>query len=232
MSAEYLRAVILLMISLSLTFYLPTNKPTKGETKMKMRLLAVWILAMGAVSEANATPVTLVDQGSQWQYETLGFDLWPSMNAGYNSVDWTQSSSWATGNAAFGNSTYQSTYWTANTDLALLQNFNVTGNVNGSATLNVMSDNGFIIFLNGQQIAAQNAEGYTYYWEYTLPVSGSYFKNGINELAVFAEDHGGATAFDLKLTADVNSNPVSEPAAMLLMATGLAGLIGLRNKRK
>jgi hypothetical protein len=206
---------------------------TKGGLKMKKRLLAglaVCLLTLGLVSNASAAPVTLVDQGSQWQYTTLSFDLWPSMNAPYSSVNWTTAASWSTGNAPFGNSTYQTTYWTAGTDLALLQTFNVSGLVAGSATLNVASDNGFIIFLNGTQIANKNAEGYTNYWEYTLPVSGSLFSTGVNELAVLAEDHGGATCFDMKLTADVR--PVPLPAAVVLFGTGLAGLAGTRLRRK
>jgi hypothetical protein len=210
---------------------IPLNT-SKGGLKMKKRFLAglaVCLLTLGLVSNVGATPVTLVDQGSQWQYQTLGFTL-PLTNALYSSVDWTTASSWATGNAAFGNSTYQSTYWAADTDLALLQTFNVSGLVTGSATLNVASDNGFTIFLNGMQIASANAEGYTNYWEYTYSVTGSLFSTGVNELAVLAEDHGGATCFDMELTADVR--PVPLPSAVLLFGTGIAGLAGTRLRRK
>jgi len=192
--------------------------------------LAVCMLLVGGLSNAGA--VALVGQGSQWQYTTLNFDMWPSMNAGYNSVNWTQAPTWATGNAAFGNYTYQSTNWTAGTDLALLQNFTVSGSVIGTATLNVASDNGFIIFLNGQQIANKNAEYYTSYWEYSLPVSGSLFNNGLNEIAVLAEDHGGATCFDMQLTGDVRQNPVPVPATLVLLGSGLVGLAGIRRNKK
>jgi hypothetical protein len=194
--------------------------------------LAMSMVAFGLAAEVYATPVTLVAQGSQWQYTTLGFDLWPAMNATYGSVDWSNASSWATGNAAFGNSTYQSTYWAAGTDLALLQTFNVAGVVNGSATLNVAADNGFIIFLNGQMIANQNAEGYTSYWEYSFNLADSLFATGVNTLAVLAEDHGGLTCFDLQLTADVNRSPVPEPGTLLLFGTGIAGLAGLARKKR
>ena len=207
--------------------------------------LALGMLVAGGVSNANAAQVTLIDQGSNWYYKTLGFDLWPAMDAGYHAVDWSQATTWDSGPALFGNVTSASdpsyfnatgaykTYWAPNTDLALLRNFSVdTSLITSPVTLNVAADNGVIVFLNGQEILRDNKEGYTStsMWEYSRPVNPTLFHDGMNELAVLAEDHGVQTAFDLKLTADVN--PVPVPATALLLGSALAGLAGTRLRRK
>ena len=202
---------------------------------MKKKLVAV--LASGLfllimVGMANAVPTTLVDQGSSWQYSVLSSDLWPSWaTADYNSFNWS-SSNWQTGNAAFGNpySLPYNTYWAANTDLALQKSFNIDGLLAAPIMLNIASDNGFMVFINGQQVAKQNAEGYTSYWEYSLPLTTlGFISPGVNWIQVLAEDHGGATFFDLKLTGDVASVP--EPATMLLFGIGIAGLAAARIRR-
>jgi hypothetical protein len=96
-------------------------------------------------------------------------------------------------------------------------------------TLNVAVDNGFIVFINGVQVAKGNAEGYTNYWEYALQIDQKWFASGSNLIQVFAEDHGGATFFDLKMTADVT--PIPEPATLLLFGAGVAGLAGVARRK-
>lgn len=218
-----------------------------GEKDMKktvLTALALGILVSGALSNAQAAQVTLIEQGSTWSYKTLDTDLWTttggwSANANYDYVNWTEASSWASGPAAFGNQdgtgaytgVPYSTYWQAGTDLALLQNFTVTGSVNNIAgKINVAVDNGFIAFLNGQEIARETGEGWTSYWEYTLDFDSGLLQPGVNEFAILAADHGVATAFDMQLTADVN--PVPVPATVVLLATALTGLAGTRLRRK
>ncbi|MEI6205557.1 MAG: PEP-CTERM sorting domain-containing protein [Desulfuromonadales bacterium] len=194
--------------------------------------LAMILASSGA---AQATLTTLVDQGSSWQYQQFAQpDLWSNWNAaGYSSFGWN-SATWSTGNAAFGNNggLPQSTYWLAGTDLALQKNFRVDGTINGLLKLNVAADNGFIIFINGTQVAKANAEGYTSVnpWEYTLDISSSPFVfSGNNLIQVLAEDHGGSTYFDMKLTADVA--PVPEPSTLLLFGAGLGGFALWRRKK-
>jgi hypothetical protein len=140
--------------------------------KLGIVTVSVMLIAAGV---AGAAPTTLINQGTQWNYAVLQNDLWPNWStAGYADFNWSQAI-WSSGFAAFGNpySLPYNTDWTANTDLALQTSINLSGSINGNLTLNVASDNGFIVFVNGNQVAKENAEGYTSYWEYSLPVNRS-----------------------------------------------------------
>ncbi len=199
--------------------------------------LAAGLFFLATAGIAVSAPVTLIDNGASWNYNVLSNDLYPNWNtAGYNSFNWN-TTSWSTGLAAFGNpysnpkNLAYNTYWAPNTDLALKKTFNIDGYLNTPITLNVASDNGFMVFINGQLVAKQMAEGYTSYWEYTLPLTTLGFVNGANVIQVLAEDHGGATFFDLKLTADI-TEPVPEPATMFLFGTGMVSLFGSRLRKK
>ncbi|MGV1098374.1 PEP-CTERM sorting domain-containing protein [Thiovibrio sp. JS02] len=202
--------------------------------KILFAALATGILMIGINGSANALPTTLIAQGSTWQYSVLTYDLYPSWSsADYDSFGWDNPGiAWQTGDAAFGNpySLPYNTYWAAYTDLALKQTFNIDGVLAEPITLNVASDNGFMVFINGQMVAKEMAEGYTGYWEYTLPLTTlAFISPGENLIQVLAEDHGGATFFDLQLSADVTAVP--EPATMLLFGTGIAVLAGRRLRK-
>jgi hypothetical protein len=197
--------------------------------KLGIVTVSVMLIAAGV---AGAAPTTLINQGTQWNYAVLQNDLWPNWStAGYADFNWSQAI-WSSGFAAFGNpySLPYNTDWTANTDLALQTSINLSGSINGNLTLNVASDNGFIVFVNGNQVAKENAEGYTSYWEYSLPVNPSVFVQGTNVIEVLAEDHGGATFFDMKLSGDVTANVGPAPGALLLGSMGM-GLVGWLRRR-
>ncbi len=195
----------------------------------RVLILALVICGFPLYASANV----LVDQAEYWNYSKLSNDLWSDWaNAGYNSFDWNNAT-WSNGQAAFGstnatNGPYH-TYWTPNTDLALMKSITINGSAS-DVVLNVASDNGFIIFINGNQVAKANAEGFTSIWEYSYSLTTSYLVNGNNIIQVLAEDHGGSTYFDMKLTATVN--PVPLPPSALLIVPGLLGLFATRKKLK
>lgn len=200
--------------------------------KLLVALIACTLVTFSA-GLALAIPTTLIYQESQWQYQQLSTDLWPSWStAGYDSFDWA-SAAWSTGSAAFGNGSIlpYHTYWREGTDLALQKTFAIpTSPINGDLILNVAADNGFIIFVNGFQIAKETAEGYTSIWEYTLAIDNSPFiAPGLNLIQVLAEDHGGKTYFDMQLTGDIP--PVPEPGTILLLGAGLVGLAAWRRSK-
>jgi hypothetical protein len=199
------------------------------EVIMRKLCIISMIGMMLLISAANhAIAVTLVAQSDSWDYAVMSTDLWSNWgSAGYSSFDW-ENASWTAGQAAFGNGEQTITYWSANKDLALSKTITINGLVTGNATLNVGVDNGFIVFVNGKQVAKANAEGSWDIWEYTYSISSTYFINGQNIIRAFAEDHGGGTFFDMMLTAEVN--PVPIPGALWLLGSGLMGLIGIRRR--
>lgn len=120
----------------------------------------------------------------------------------YNSFDWNNNN-WTIGNAAFGDQSYPNwdmevnTIWPVDTDLALQKTIAIAGTI-GNVTLNIAVDNGFVVFVNGQEIARENEEGFTSYWEYTYNINSLLFRQGMNTVSVLAEDHGGSTFFDMQ----------------------------------
>jgi len=227
------------------------------KKKLSTGILA-GLLLIGTISLAEATTTTteLISQESFWNYTTTDSDLWSVSaknwvdNVGYNTFGWvttgtsvwdtTDTTKWKTGKAAFGNANSYNgltlkpynTSWGAGTDLALQQTISFDPNNFENFNLKVAVDNGFILFVNGTQVAKQNAELFTYYWEYDMDIAPSYFTSGMNTISVFAEDHGGSTYFDMKITADLKAQPVPVPAAIVLLGSGLAGLVGAGLKRR
>lgn len=203
---------------------------------MRKLLLGVFLgVVLFCIGSVYAAPVTIIQQGDEWDYAVLPPELWGGgiacwtcpgtwASVGYDYVDWN-SLSYSPANAAFGNpfGLPYSTYWEPDTDLALRKFFSIDGIINGVLTLNVASDNGFMAFINGQQVAKEYAGGYTSYWEYTFSIDRSLFVQGLNIIEILAADHGGATFFDLELNADIT--PVPEPATILLLGSGVIGLL-------
>ena len=205
-------------------------------------VLVLVLLLCGMPMHGSASTV-LVNQADTWQYNVLmgsdgPLDLWGTggsnwATVNYGTVPWVLLL-WANGQGAFGNRTQSqgaptnyNTWWAVNTDLALQKPFLVNGSLS-NIVLNVASDNGFVIFINQVQVAKDNQDGGTSIWEYKYTLNPSYFINGWNFIQVLAEDHGGGTYFDMKLSADVT--PVPDPPTVWLLGSGLLGLVGIRKK--
>ena len=170
---------------------------------------------------------------------------WLTIFGHYTSVDWTTTN---TGQAAFGNTqatasqsllgqwlSSQGLYlpshtpWDSQTALLLKKTFTIADpSLVSDIDLSVASDNGFIVWINGDNEAYRgNAHGFTSYWEYdNLTVSSGLLTSGTNTIYVLAVDDAtdwtlscghDATFFDMQLTADM----VPEPATLVLTAMGL-----------
>ena len=63
-------------------------------------------------------------------------------------------------------------------------------------------------------------------------INPSAFTIGTNTISVLAEDHGGATFFDMQMTGDFT--PIPEPCSILFLSSGFLslGIIGWLRKRK
>ncbi len=90
-------------------------------------------------------------------------------------------------------------------------------------------DNGFKLYIDGLLVASDNAEGFTFRWEYGGSLSALALAPDVHYVAVALEDHGGATAFDMQIT---GSHAVPEPGTVTLIALGMSlAVLGRRRRR-
>jgi hypothetical protein len=198
---------------------------------MKTVLLAVVVGSIVApASAARADPITVLPAGAVWNYTFTDPTSDPTWNTttGVGGI-------WASGSAPFGNCPVAgcsgfttdfdaNTFWPADNSGSLDDNLWVRTAVNlpgqlKSLDFNLGADNGYKLYVNGTLVSADNAEGYTFRWEYSGGIPLNLVGPGANVIAVALEDHGGLTAFDMELL----GTPTPEPTTAVLCAIGLLG---------
>ena len=197
-----------------------------------MKLLLSPSIALGALLAAPwvavGAPVTVLAPGSVWEYTFQD----PTSDANWN----TTTGGWGTGAAPFSNGSGgdfgANTTWPADgdrdDDLWVRRQVNFSGLDLGSLLYELGVDNGFKLYLNGNLVASDNAEGFTSRWEYSGALTGALPGNNIVALAL--EDHGGATAFDMQITG--NSIPTGVPDSGPTLALLSLGALTLNRLRR
>lgn len=203
-----------------------------------MKNLARVLLLMSITSLSSiaiATPITIVSQADNWDY-----NFGASFGAGgANSVTFADFTAGYTGTnnglAAFGNNNITGapvqTFWAAGTSLFAQTTVNLSGTLTGDATLNLAVDNGAAVWINGNLAFQADEGGFTSIWEYSTTADDAFFIDGINTISVIANDYGSLTYFDMELLGDIVPNSVPEPSTLALLGMGLAGFVFSRRKK-
>ncbi len=170
---------------------------------------------------------TLIPKSATWNYNDNGADLgYDWINTGYDD------SSWKTGNGKFGYGDTQQTlisYGSSSSNKYITtyfrKKFELPEKKNSTGfTLNILRDDGAVVYLNGREIARSNmpstdvnyktlastsandAEETTYY---SYKIDDSYFVTGTNTIAVEIHQNSASSSdmgFDLELIASEDGN--------------------------
>jgi hypothetical protein len=191
------------------------------------RVLSILVFMTFFTLPASGT--LLIQQEDTWDYCVLDFQLRTELTSiEYSDFDW-DNADWIEGKAAFGSGREPrdgtiNTTWIVGTDIALRKSFEIESIPTENLRLDLAIDNGCVIFVNGQEVAEFMGELFTYLWEYSIEISPEYLQLGANTVSVLAEDHGGATYFDMQLEV------VPEPTTICLL--GMGTVIMLRKTRR
>ncbi len=120
--------------------------------------------------------------------------------------------------------------WAVNSETAIVYAFDAgpTGLVDFHVDLGV--DNGIYVWLDGDYLFGAMAPGHAYPWEYDIDLAS--VAPGTHYLQILREDHGGGTGYAIYAEGDYAAAPVPEPATLVLLGSGLAGIAGYGRKRR
>lgn len=198
---------------------------------MKISTVAAALLVLASMA-AVASADDIVAPGAAWQY------TFTDPGAGWQTGGGL--GSWGIGNAPFGNNIGGGwdpnfdyvTYWPAYSPLWVRQSIDLSAYDLSTVKWFLGADNGYDLWVNGTHLSGDNAEWYTYRWEYSGDFGGL-LTSGINWIGLQLEDHGGLTAFDMNITGDLSPvRPVPEPGTLALLGMGVVGLVARARRNR
>jgi len=139
--------------------------------------------------------------GSSFEYSNSAYAGWAINSGGWNIGHLPFI---GTGTGAVSNSTF----WPLGTTYYLRKQIDLTFYNLNTINWKIAVDNGFTLYVNGQQIASANEGGPAIEWEYSGIIPINYLIQGINNIAIAISDDGaGAAAFNMLLKG-IPINPI------------------------
>jgi hypothetical protein len=127
-------------------------------------------------------------------------------------------------------------YWSAGSGSSISSvwvktTINLTGYNAASASYYLGIDNGLDLYVKNTLIRTITHEGGAGNYDFFGPLTGA--TTGLNEIKLLVKDWGGATYFDMQISADLAPIAVPEPSTYLagLSALGMLGLFGWRSRK-
>lgn len=184
------------------------------------------------ISTGMQAQTTLISQNDTWKYLDDGSNLGTSWtDSNYNDA------SWSSGSGVFGYGTLTGatvsttvSYGPSSTNKYVTtyfrKSFSLSNPTYNTVTLNLLLDDGAIIYINGTQVLSDNMPGSVTYTTYansaiggsdegdyvSYTLSGSYFVNGTNVIAVEVHQATAGSSdlgFDLEVSAATNTSYVA-----------------------
>ncbi len=128
-----------------------------------------------------------------WKYNLTSQPFnWTKLN--FNDNDWIEAQ------IPIGDTNYPSTYLDLNgKSVYLRKKFFLDKNESSHYLLCIASDDGVDVWINGIMVLSDSASPHSYtYWNYKLDVT-NYLNDGLNIIAIYQRDFGGANYFDIEL---------------------------------